>query len=70
MWNDELTTDRYDIVCPAITSYELYKALGGAENGKLTYTILPDCGHSAHEIPIEEELVKTADAFGKLLAAK
>lgn len=54
---------RYDIVCPAITSYELYKALGGEQNDKLTYKVLGDCGHSAHEKAIEEELVRITDAF-------
>lgn len=57
---------RYDIVCPAITSWELYKALGGDGNKKLTYKIIGDCGHSAHEVKIEEQLVQFADEFKSL----
>ncbi|QDS75806.1 hypothetical protein FKW77_000245 [Venturia effusa] len=59
---------RYDVVCPAITSWELYKALGGDSNKKLAYKIIGDCGHSAHELKIEEQLVQFADEFKRLLA--
>jgi proline iminopeptidase len=54
---------RYDVVCPAITSWNLYRALGGEKNDNLTYKILGDCGHSAHEVGIEEQLLQFADAF-------
>jgi proline iminopeptidase len=57
---------RYDVVCPAITSWNLYQALGGEKNDKVTYKILGDSGHSAHEIGIEEQLVQFADAFKSL----
>lgn len=51
------------VVCPAITSYELWEALGGASNTNVTYKIMPNSGHSAGEIEIEEELIKAADAY-------
>jgi len=57
---------RYDVVCPVTTSWELFKALGGEGNDKLTYSVLGDCGHSAHEIKIEEQLVQFADDFKRL----
>jgi proline iminopeptidase len=57
---------RYDVVCPAVTSWNLYKALGGEKNEKLKYKILGDSGHSAHEIAIEEQLVQFADDFKTL----
>jgi proline iminopeptidase len=57
---------RYDVVCPAITSWELYKSLGGESNKKLTYKILGDSGHSAHEVGVEEQLVQFADDFKRL----
>lgn len=57
---------RYDVVCPATTSWELYKALGGDANKKLSYKIIGDCGHSAHELKIEEQLVQFADEFKSL----
>ncbi|KAH6681594.1 prolyl aminopeptidase serine peptidase [Halenospora varia] len=59
---------RYDIVCPAKTSWELYQALGGEKNANVRYTILGNCGHSAHEIGIENALVEAADEFKKLTA--
>jgi len=31
---------RYDIVCPAKTSWELYQALGGQENSNVEYRII------------------------------
>jgi proline iminopeptidase len=57
---------RYDVVCPAVTSWNLYQALGGEKNEKVTYKILGDSGHSAHEIGIEEQLMQFADAFKTL----
>lgn len=57
---------RYDVVCPAITSWNLYKALGGEKNDKVTYKIIGDCGHSASEVKTEEQLVQFADDFKTL----
>lgn len=54
---------RYDIVCPAKTSWELYQALGGEKNSNVEYKILGHSGHSAHEKDIEEALVDAADKF-------
>lgn len=57
---------RYDIVCPAKTSWELYRALGGEKNEKVEYRICRHSGHSAHEKEIEEALVDAADKFKSL----
>jgi proline iminopeptidase len=59
---------RYDMVCPAKTSWELYQALGGKANTNVEYRIIPDCGHSAHEKGIEEALVDAANKFKSLKA--
>ncbi|KAI0129623.1 Alpha/Beta hydrolase protein [Xylariales sp. AK1849] len=54
---------RYDVVCPAKTSWDLYKALGGKDNTNVEYKIIGDAGHSAHETAIEEALVDAAEKF-------
>ncbi|KUJ14049.1 proline iminopeptidase [Mollisia scopiformis] len=54
---------RYDVVCPAKTSWELYQALGGKENSNVEYLIIPGCGHSSHEKRIEESLVNATEKF-------
>jgi proline iminopeptidase len=54
---------RYDIVCPAKTSWELYQALGGESNSNVEYKIIDDCGHSAHEKGVQEALVDATDKF-------
>lgn len=54
---------RYDIICPAKTSWELYQALGGRENSNVEYLVIPDCGHSAHEDKMEQALVDAAEKF-------
>ncbi|KAE8449133.1 hypothetical protein EG329_008517 [Mollisiaceae sp. DMI_Dod_QoI] len=59
---------RYDVVCPAKTSWDLYQALGGESNSGVEYTILNDCGHSAHEKGIEEALVDAANKFKTIKA--
>ncbi|KAJ5038027.1 uncharacterized protein L3040_006899 [Drepanopeziza brunnea f. sp. 'multigermtubi'] len=63
-----ITQGRYDVVCPAKTSWELYQALGGKENANVDYKIVGDSGHSAHEKSIEEALVDAADRFKSLKA--
>jgi len=57
---------RYDVVCPAKTSWDLYKALGGKENENVEYIIIDDVGHSAHENKVEQALVDAADRFKTL----
>lgn len=57
---------RYDVVCPAITSWELYQSLGGKKNDKVLYKIVGDSGHSASETAIQAELVKAADSYRSL----
>jgi len=59
---------RYDVVCPAKTSWELYKALGGKENNNVEYIIIDDVGHSAHEVKVEQALVDAADRFKSIKA--
>ncbi|KAF4622809.1 hypothetical protein G7Y89_g14216 [Cudoniella acicularis] len=59
---------RYDIVCPAKTSWELYQALGGEKNKGVSYRIEGTSGHSAHEVATEQALVKAADEFKRLKA--
>lgn len=54
---------RYDIVCPAKTSWDLYKALGGKENKNVEYKVIGDAGHSAHEVTIESALVDATEKF-------
>jgi proline iminopeptidase len=54
---------RYDVVCPAKTSWDLYTALGGKSNTNVEYLIIGDAGHSAHEVKIEEALVDAANSF-------
>lgn len=58
---------RYDVVCPAKTSWDLYQALGGKSNGNVEYEVL-NCGHSAHETVLEEALVDAADRFKAIKA--
>ncbi|KAI0142040.1 Alpha/Beta hydrolase protein [Pestalotiopsis sp. NC0098] len=54
---------RYDVVCPAKTSWDLYQALGGKSNSNVEYKIIGDAGHSAHEVTIEEALVDAVEKF-------
>lgn len=63
-----ITQGRYDVVCPAKTSWQLYQALGGKENPNVDYNIISDSGHSAHEKSIEEALVDAANRFKSLKA--
>jgi proline iminopeptidase len=57
---------RYDVVCPAKTSWDLYHALGGKANPNIKYTIIDAAGHSGHEKDIEEALVDAANDFKKI----
>jgi len=54
---------RYDVVCPAKTSWDLYQALGGEKNEKIEYNIINDSGHSAHEKTIDAALLDAAEKF-------
>ena len=51
---------RYDMVCPARSAWDLYKAWPEAE-----LHIIPDAGHSAFEVGIASELVKATDRFAR-----
>jgi proline iminopeptidase len=52
---------RYDMVCPAVTAYELKKNWPNAE-----FHIVPDAGHSPLELGIISGLVEAADKFRDL----
>lgn len=54
---------RYDVVCPAKTSWDLYQALGGEGNTAVEYRIVVDSGHSAKEKNTQELLVDAAEKF-------
>jgi len=53
---------RYDMICPAITAYELHRAWPEAE-----YIVVPDAGHSAWEPGIRAQLVAAMERFKSLL---
>ena len=48
---------RYDVVCPATSSWELHKAWPEAQ-----YTIVPDAGHAAAEPGTRSALIEATDA--------
>ncbi len=52
---------RYDVVCPAISAYELNVAF---PESKLY--MIPDAGHSASEPGIRSKLIEATDYFGQL----
>lgn len=54
---------RYDVVCPAKTSWDLYQALGGAANPNVDYRVVGDAGHSAHETTIEGALMAAVEKY-------
>ena len=49
---------RYDVVCPAVTSWELHQAWQ-----KARYIVVPDAGHSVSEPGIIDALVEATDSF-------
>jgi len=49
---------RYDVVCPAVTAWELHRAWPGSR-----LVVVPDAGHSASEPGIVDALVRATDAF-------
>jgi len=57
---------RYDVVCPAKTSWDLYQALGGEQNKGVEYIIIDKSGHSAREKDTTEALVDAANRFRSL----
>lgn len=57
---------RYDVVCPAKTSWDLYQSLGGKANKNVEYVILGDVGHSADEVKTKAALVDATDRFKAL----
>ena len=65
----DIVQGRYDVVCPAKTSWDLYNALGGKSNDKLRYKICANSGHSAGELEIQRELVEAADRLARVIRA-
>jgi proline iminopeptidase len=59
---------RYDVVCPMTTSWELYEALGGAQNPNVEYNVIANSGHSAQEPGIKEALLNAVEKFKTLKA--
>lgn len=59
---------RYDMICPARTSWDLYKALGGPTNENVEYKIISDAGHSGREHGIQEALVDAVNKFKSIKA--
>lgn len=51
---------RYDVVCPAVSAYELHKAWPESQ-----LHIISDAGHSASEPGIRSKLIEATDFFGK-----
>jgi len=51
---------RYDVVCPAVTAWELSQAWPEAD-----FRIVPDAGHAAFEPGNIHELVMATDAFAR-----
>lgn len=49
---------RYDVICPMISAWELYKALPASE-----LFIVPDAGHSAFEVGNSRALTSATDRF-------
>lgn len=49
---------RYDVVCPAVTAWDLHRAWPGSR-----LVVVPDAGHSASEPGIVDALVRATDAF-------
>jgi proline iminopeptidase len=52
---------RYDVVCPAISAYELHRAWP-----KSQLHIIADAGHSATEPGIKSELIEATDYFAQI----
>lgn len=53
---------RYDIVCPAMSAWELHK-----EWPQASFEIVPDAGHAADEPGITDALVRATEAFKELV---
>ena len=52
---------RYDVVCPAISAWELHKAFPEAQ-----FIIVPDAGHAVSEPGITDALITATDKFKNL----
>jgi proline iminopeptidase len=57
----EIVQGRYDMICPAMTAFELANAWQGAR-----LTVVPDAGHSALEPGIRRALVASVERFRDL----
>lgn len=53
---------RYDMVCPAVTAYELSLAMPHA-----LYKVIPDAGHSAMETGVTSALVEATEQFKRFI---
>ena len=51
---------RYDVVCPAVSAWELHRAWPGSQ-----LHIVDDAGHAANEPGITHRLVEATDRFAK-----
>ncbi len=54
---------RYDMVCPAVTAYELSLAMPHA-----IYKVIPDAGHSAMETGVTSALVEATEQFKRFIS--
>ncbi|KAE8208551.1 hypothetical protein CF327_g7070 [Tilletia walkeri] len=52
---------RYDVVCPARSSWDLHLGLPDAK-----YVVVPDAGHSAKEAGIRDALVRACDEYRRI----
>jgi len=51
---------RYDVVCPLEYAWKLHRAWPEAK-----FNIIPACGHSGKELPMQKELIEALDNFAK-----
>jgi len=51
---------RYDVVCPMESAWALHRAWPES-----TLVVVPDAGHSAHEVGITRALVEATDRFAR-----
>jgi proline iminopeptidase len=53
-----IVNGRYDVICPMVSAWQLYKAMPHSE-----LFIVPDAGHSAFELGIAKALVASTDKY-------
>ena len=54
----DIVQGRYDVVCPAISAWQLHQALPHSN-----LNIVPDAGHSMGEVGIAKELVNITNKY-------